>query len=196
MKLKHWIVAISTTIALCQGAQANVVNSDDVAGLRTFQDTGTGRIWLDMDNFFDESATFGTTGNAMIAAAQAAGFIFATKSDVEQLLNTLPLNGGQWATYANVTGYGHPRQIIFGMYDDTTGDPFGIAWAWSDDSSWSYADDLTSANAVQNEGANGSVDMGIWAYKLAATNDVPEPGMLALLGLGFLGLCVARRKRA
>ena len=194
MKLKHWAVAISTTIALCQGVQATVVNSADVAGLRTFQDTGTGRIWLDMDNFFDAGATSGTTGNAMIAAAQAAGFIFATKSDVEQLLNTLPLNGGQWATYANVIGYGHPRQIIFGMYDDNA-DPFGVAWAWSDDSNWNYADDTTYANEVQNGNASGSVDMGIWAYKLAS-NDVPEPDMLALLGLGFLGLCVARRKRA
>jgi len=195
MKLKHWVVAISATIALCQAAHANVVNSADVAALRTFQDSSTGRIWLDMDNFFDADATSGITGNAMIAAAQAAGFTFATKSDVEQLLNTLPLDGGQWTSYANVMGYGHPRQLIWGMYDDLNGDPFGFAWAWSDSFSWSYADDVTSANAVQNEGANGAVDMGIWAYKLAS-NDVPEPDMLALLGLGFLGLCAARRKRA
>ena len=70
-------------------SNATVIDYSDVNSLSTFQDTSTGRVWLDMDNFFDETATVGTSGFDMIAIASDAGFTFATRTDVEELLNTL-----------------------------------------------------------------------------------------------------------
>ena len=76
--------AFSLTALSAVSAQAAVVNHADVAGFRTFQDTTTGRVCLNMDNFF------GKTTHDMLAAANLAGFTFATRRDVDALLNPLP----------------------------------------------------------------------------------------------------------
>ena len=78
----------------------------------------------------------GTTGYDMINMAQNAGFTFAARSDVEELLNTLSLSVGEWSSYASIMGHGIPRQLIWGMYDDGNDNPFGWAWSFSQDQSW------------------------------------------------------------
>lgn len=179
--------AVVMLASFASTASANVIDSADVAGLSTFQDTNTGRIWLDMDNFFNEAATIGTSGNDMISTAINAGFTFGLQGDVSQLLDSLPLVGN-FNTYRSVMGYGIPRNLIWGMYDDGDGNPYGYAYAFSDDSAWSYRNNGTDASIVENEGFSGWVDMGIWAYK-EGSKSVPDTGSsLAFLGLGFLGL--------
>ncbi|NRR31827.1 PEP-CTERM sorting domain-containing protein [Oxalobacteraceae bacterium] len=155
-------------------------------------DTNTGRVWLDMDNFFDAGANVGTSGFGMIAAANAAGFSIANLADVQQLFSTLPLSGGEWPSYAAVMGYGQPRQLIWGMYEGGYSPDYPWAYAWSSDSYWNFGGN-TYGPGVQNDGNSGSVDMGIWAYQ---TNPVPEPDtwLMTLGGLGLLA-ALARRRR-
>ena len=180
---------LSLTLAFCAaalgaGAQAAVVNHADVGGLRTFQDTITGRVWLDQDNFF------GMTTNQMVSAANAAGFTFALRSDVDTLLSSLPLTGGEWSSYKAIMGDAPNRELIWGSYDSSTPNA-GWAYAYSGDQSWTFVDNTVGYNDVPNAGSDAA-DMNIWAYQTGA---VPEPETYALMlaGLAAVG-AVARRR--
>lgn len=188
------IAAVALSLSLANIAGATVINVADVNGLKTFKDTNTSRVWLDMNNFFTPDGNNGSTGLEMMALAQQAGFTFATKSDVQELLSTLPLDAGQWTGYAAVMGFGAPRQLIWGMYDDG-GSPYGWAYAFSSDSSWAFTDNTYNPSTQVNPGPGGGQDLGIFAYKLDAVTEVPEPTGIALLGLGIAGLFVARRRK-
>jgi hypothetical protein len=184
-------IAAITIVAFASPTRAAILDSADINGLRTFQDSGTGRVWLDLDNFYDNTATFGTTGTQMIAEAESSGFTFATRSDLEQLFSTLPLGGSLWADYASVMGYGHPRELIWGMYDDGTPGLMGWAYAFKVNPVWSFAEDVTDPTLIQNGMTSGAVDMGIWAY---SANPVPEPSTYLLMLVG-LAACLSRLRK-
>lgn len=196
MTFAKLLSALLLSLSMIQVSSASVIDSADVNGLKTFQDTATGRVWLDLNNFYDIASNNSLTGTQMIAAAQVAGFTFATKSDVTELLSTLPLGAGQWNAYAPVTGYGVPRELIWGVYDDGDANSlFGWAYAFSSDTNWAYQDNIANPSVVVNSGNPGSVDLGIFAY-IEGSNSVPEPESIALIGLGLAGLLAARRRKA
>ncbi len=195
MKLKALIAACTLTLA--GTANAGIINSANVGSLTTFQDTNTGRVWLDLDNFFDASANIGTTGFDMISIAAASGFTIANSIDLNQLFAGLPLDGGQWSSYASIMGFGAPRNLIWGMYEGNSSPNYPWAYAFSNQSSWNFGGSTNAAN-VQNAGAAGAVDMGLWAYATGSiVSPVPEPETYAMLlaGLGLMGGMARRRKQ-
>ncbi len=183
----YWIVALAVflTLVCAQPANAVIANYIDIGGFTTFQDLNTNRVWMDMDNFFGQNTT------TMVAAAATAGFSFGTKADVLQLLNSLPLTSGEWLNiYKPIMMDAPNRELIWGSYDDG-GDPWGFAYAYDTDPSWSFVDNVVAGSSVPNQGSPYE-DMNIWAYQVGAV--IPEPSTLGLLGLGLVGLCVCRRR--
>lgn len=197
MKTKSAFAVIATVMAVSGAAHAAVVDSANVAGLKTFTDTNTGRVWLDLDNFFDSaSATTSTTPASMMTAAAAAGFTLASGTDLHQLLDSLPLSGGEYSSYAAVMGSGQPRQLIWGLYGqgdtEVSGSRYAWAYAFAGDSSWNFSGTPAwDANSIPNSA--GNQDLGVWAFQTAA---VPEPSTYAMLlaGLGMLGFTARRRQ--
>ncbi len=167
-------------------ASATIINSGDIMGLTTFQDQNTGRIWLDLDNFFNK------TFNDMKATAVAAGFAVANKSDVSQLLSSLPNPAANWASYTAIMGEAPNRDLIWGAYDDTPGDnSHDWAWAYSNESSWTYQANAWDNNTVPN-GGSSSADMNLWAYRESTV--VPLPASLLLFGPGLAAVAVLKRR--
>lgn len=171
-------------------ASAQVVASGPVNGLGTFQDLGTNRTWLRLDNFF------GQTPTTMVAAANTAGFALAQLGDVQQLFTSLPLDNNQWASYNTIMGGAPNRALIWGMFDNNDG-PFSFGWAFSfdGDQSWSTVMNVGADwNTVPNGASSEFADMNVWAYQTTST--VPEPTSLLLLGSGALALALARKRKA
>jgi len=169
---------------------AQVVAGGTVGGLGTFVDVNTNRVWLRMDNFFDESA------DQMLATAQAQGFSFATQADVNQLLGGLPLDADQWVSYAEIMGSAPNRDLIWGAFEGSTAGMVGWGWSYSGDGGWSVWDDIDSSGNVPN-GGGFAADLNLWAFQ-TGTPSVPEPASWAMMvgGFGVVGGVLRARRKA
>jgi hypothetical protein len=147
-------------------AQAAIINHTDVNGLRTFQDVGTGLVWVDLDNFISRSTI------EMKTIVEAAGFTFANKSSVQTLLGGLPLTNPptEWNSYAtSIIGNSPGWPLMFGTYDDGDNNTsVGYAFSFNNSPQWTIGD-----NAYEQSDPNGL--MNIFAYQSPSPTAVPEP---------------------
>ncbi len=189
MKFRNaFAVAVVLTAAVASQAQATVVAGPTIGGLATFTDTNTGRNWLKLNDFFNMS------GTDMIAAATAAGFTVAVRSDVEGLVGSLPLNvAGNWASFAAVMGSAPNRGLMWAAYAPDPNGNLGWAYAFDADSSWSFVDNAFPANQISNGGGQFA-DENLWAF--FGGGAVPEPATWALMltGFGLAGSALRRRR--
>ena len=80
---------------------------------------------------------------------------------------------------------------------DSAGNPTDIALTSSFNNFVLNPIDLL--NGFANGCANGTAAAGAWCYQgtanLRGSTEIPEPGMLALVGIGLLGFGAASRRR-
>lgn len=178
------LLGLASTIA-----NAQITAGGTVGGLGTFVDQNTGRVWLRMDNFFEESA------DQMIATAQAKGFSIASEADLNQLLGNLPLGGGQWSSYAAIMGQAPNRDLIWGAYQGSWQGSVGWGWAYSHDGGWNVYDNSDSSSNIPNAGGPYA-DLNLWAFQ-TGTPSAPEPASWAMMvgGFGLVGGAMRVRRR-
>ena len=168
-------------------ASAAIVVGPTLNGVATFTDSNTGRNWARLDTYFNKSH------NSMAADISGKGFTVAVFADVDALLDTLPLNSGQWSSYAAIMGKAPNRNLIWGSFAPVSANN-RIDWAFSflGDPSWTSFNATFDADAIPN-GGSAIADMNIWAF---ANGAVPEPSTWAMLILGFGAVGGVMRRRS
>jgi hypothetical protein len=107
---------------------------------------------------------------------------------LQELLDTLPLSGGEWPGYASVMGQAPNRNLIWGAYSSS--DPTLSGWGFAyDNGDWNFSDDIWAANSVPNSGSLDA-DLNIWAFRT-----VPEPSSMLLICCGAVGAAALARFR-
>jgi hypothetical protein len=189
--LKYSIISLLVAAACIspRAAFADIVTSGSVDGLATFQDQNTGLVWLDLNNFFGE------TYNQMAATATADGFNLADESDVQTLLDSIPVSGAAWSTDASIMGSAPNRQLIWGGYLGSTADTAGWAFAFNGDDTWTFVNDAIGSDMVPNPDSN-IADMDIFAFKTGTASVPDSASTLALMGGALAGLATLRRRFA
>lgn len=165
-------------------SKADIIDYNNIGGFGTFKDLNTRRVWLDMDSFFNMST------NDMVAAANVAGFTFATETDVLELIFSLPLANGEFESYKQIMGDAPNRELIWGSYyiSDTL-----VAWAHTNEPTgndyWQYTGDPNEYRNWDNIPNTNNypeyTDMNIWAYQETPTT-VSDASIMFLLSSSLI----------
>jgi PEP-CTERM motif len=205
--MKHLLSTLTMLLATSTGAHAAIVNHPDVNGVRTFQDTITGRVWMDLDSFRDSAGNLlpgYPDSDAMRATALAAGFVIAREADVQQLTAGLPLAAGNSVLFSS---YASDMATAFGafwlpgegdwlagwMLNDTPTDWVYIRSAHINNSQWQ-----TTSAGGQNTNVQAAPGIGLWAFYSPSASgpiEVPEPSSLVLAGLALAAAAGVRRSK-
>ena len=196
------VLVLPLTAILLAGTpvHATVIDKPDVViganSYRAFQDTTTGNVWLDLDNFFSKGYTY----NGIVALLSGSDFHLATLPEMAALQASIPAVPGNFAAEVLIVGGNYPgslyadgaRSLMFGAYDD--GDSAMVSTFWRYDITagpWSHTTDSISSDLPLS---NLSADFGAWV--IGPTQAIPEPETYALLltGLGLLGFVARPRK--
>jgi hypothetical protein len=185
VRIAFLIVAISLCGSLAPAAP--ITPHANVNGIGAFADQGTGLVWARLDNYFDLSY------NDMAADLTSRGFFIATLSQVQTLLNSLPLDGNAstWDGYAAIMGRAPNRDLIWGAFQSTT--TVNWAYSFSNDGAWSYSSSGYGLNEVPNANTSDA-DMNMWAV-YGGEYVIPEPSTWLLAAGGLALLALRRRAR-
>jgi len=183
---------------------ANVVDTADVSiggnTYRTFQDDTTSLLWLDLDNFWDDTTSY----NSLTSSLVGSGFRLASLSDLADLQLSIPAIPANFAAEVTIVGGNNvSRNLIWGIYEDGDSSD-GVSYSWKDDSDvvWNFTFNAVSESAFFFSSNSTDRDLGAWV--VAENVDivpaaVPVPtlsfwGLAILMGLVLIFAANARRK--
>jgi len=181
------LLATTASLALAAPAMAAISLGPTVSGLGTFTDSNTGRNWVRMDTYFNQ------TYNFMANDLTGKGFTLATRTDIEALFATVDV-AADFNGVAAIMGRAPNRALIWGAFAPVeTNNTINWAYAFSG-GGWAIDPSGFDPNTVPNFNSPDA-DMNFWAFT-GGNAVVPEPASWAMLiaGFGLVG-AVARRRR-
>jgi hypothetical protein len=181
------LLATTASLALAAPALAAISLGPTVSGLATFTDSNTGRNWVRMDTYFNQSYNF------MANDLTGKGFTLATRTDIEALFATVNV-AADFNGVAAIMGRAPNRALIWGAFAPLASNNT-IEWAFAfSGNNWQIAGTSFGPDTVPNFNSPDA-DMNFWAFT-GGNGVVPEPASWAMLiaGFGLVG-AVARRRR-
>lgn len=191
------VIAFAFASLTAPSAQASVL-----VGAATLNTSGDLTVVADGQNayqFLDLSVTRGMSQASALSLYGASGFALASSNDLTRLfgafgfsyfsngaLSPLTVTADQANSFISYLGTTFSNESLGSYYDVSHGQSYTcISVSKCLYGSFVYTRNLSSGNS----------SVGVYLVRAGAPTNVPEPGSIALLGLGLAGFAVARRAK-